>query len=191
MAERVKQHHESHESHEELVGKEHHERAEKSRHEALNKAKHEQSETNLAKLREAAKAEATAAEKTPAEVEKTDEPDTTIGLPHLLKTDAYKQTIKRIQQRLGSRDRVLSKVVHNKTVESISNMSAQTVARPSGLLGGSICAFLGSLLLLYSAKHYGFRYNYLMFFIFFVGGFSVGLALELVIWFFYSRKRRF
>ncbi len=192
MAEKIKQQHEAHESHEQLVSNEHQEKAEKGRHEAAEKAKQEQSEVNIAEIRELAAAEAKAAEETNVnEAESNDDSSTLIGLPGLLKTDAYKKTLKRVQQRLKPADRTLSKIVHNKTVESISNVGAQTMARPSGLLGGSICAFLGSLVLLYSAKHYGFRYNYFMFFIFFVGGFLVGLGIELLIWLVYTRKHRF
>jgi hypothetical protein len=191
MSEQLK-HHESHKGHEQLVTEEHQDHAEKARQAAAEKAKQERSELNLAKLREQAKTEAKDSSETKAlETPDANEPSTPLGMQHLLKSDAYKQGLKRIQQRLSSPNRAFSKVVHNKAVETISNVSATTVARPSGLLGGSICAFLGSLILLYSAKHYGFRYNYLMFAIFFVGGFVVGLVLELLIWLFYSRRHRF
>lgn len=192
MSEKHKIQHETSQSHEELVSNEQHEKAEKSRQEALEKAKQEQSEVNLAELREQAKAEAESTDDvTINEAENANEPDGVIGFQNLLKTDAYKQTLKRIQARLTPADRAFSKVVHNKAIDSVSNVGAKTVARPSGLLGGSICAFLGSLGLLYSAKYYGFRYNYLMFFIFFIGGFAIGLLLEVVIWLFVKRKRRF
>jgi hypothetical protein len=61
----------------------------------------------------------------------------------------------------------------------VSGATGQTLARPSGLLGGGICALLGSLIYLYLAKHIGFNYNYLLFVLFFGGGFIIGLVIEL------------
>lgn len=191
MSEQLKKHEQSQNS-ETLVSQEQHEHAEKQRHAAAEKASKERSEINLAELRKHAKAEAEdAAKAKQKESEPHDEPDTPIGTQHAIKSQVYKQTLQRVQSHLSKPNQALSKVVHNKTVDTISNVGAQTVARPSGLLGGSICAFIGSLVLLYSAKHYGFRYNYLMFILFFVGGFFVGLILELIIWAVYSRRHRF
>jgi hypothetical protein len=97
-----------------------------------------------------------------------------------LKQTAYKRTLAQVQRHLPRRFRSFSKVVHNPTVEAVSNVGAQTVARSSGLLGGSVCAFLGTLVFWYYSKHYGFRYNYSLMLLFFVGGFAVGLVLEVV-----------
>jgi len=182
------EHHKNHEA-----GKDHKEHAErvKNHHErAAEHAKKELSEVNLAKLREEAKTHAEVAAKT-TEKHQDKEPEATLGTPHTLKAHAYEQSLKRLQKKLSKPDRALSKVVHNKTVEAISGVGASTVARPSGVLGGSICAFVGSVLLLYMARHYGFRYNYLLLFILFVGGFMLGSLIELVVWATYSRKRHY
>lgn len=106
--------------------------------------------------------------------------DDTPGVQQAMKNRAYKREIAKIQTKLPPTSRRFSKIIHNKTVESISDIGAQTVARPSGLLGGSIAAFVGSLVLYFLAKQYGFRYNYLMMFILFVGGFVVGGLVELL-----------
>ena len=98
-----------------------------------------------------------------------------------LKKDAYKKTMRHVRTRLSKPEKTFSKVVHNKTVENISEVGANTIARPSGILGGGICALLGSIFLVYMAKHYGFEYNYLLFFILFVGGFFVGMIAELFV----------
>ena len=191
MAERII-HPEQSKHHEKVVSKEHLEHAEKQRTHAAERAKKERSELNLEKLRQAAKEEAASKEAHDHHKhDQADEPDTPIGTQRSIKAQAYRQTMRRIQSRLPKVSRAFSKIVHNKTVDAVSNVGAQTVARPSGLLGGSICAFIGSVVLLYSAKHYGFRYNYLVFFILFIGGFLLGSLLELLIWTFYSRKRRF
>jgi hypothetical protein len=98
-----------------------------------------------------------------------------------LRQDTLNRTLTHIRKQLPTGERVLSKVIHQPAVEAISNVSAKTVARPSGILMGSICAFAGSSFFLWMAKRYGFQYNYLLFLILFAGGFLVGLFLELVI----------
>lgn len=190
MAEKII-HPEHHKAHEAVDHKEHHERVHKHHESAAEQAKKELSEVNLSKLREQAKTHAETASHKTVEKHQDKEPDTPIGTQHALKATAYEQSLKRIQKHLSKPDRALSKVVHNKTVDALSNVGAQTIARPSGILGGSICAFLGSLILLYSAKHYGFRYNYLMLIILFVAGFLIGSILELIIWATYTRKRHY
>lgn len=192
MAERII-HPERHgKQHEALTSKEHHKHAEKQRHHAAEQAKKERSQVNLEKLRKAAEEAAKPKEAHHKKQEQAhDSHNTVIGTQKALKSQAYAQTLQRVQRHLPKTSRVFSKMVHNKTVDAISNVGAQTIARPSGLLGGSICAFIGSLALLYSAKHYGFRYNYLVFALLFVGGFFVGGLLELLVWAFYSRRRRF
>lgn len=111
------------------------------------------------------------------------------GVQQSMKNRTYKRELTKIQTKLSKPDKAFSKIIHNKTVETISNVGAQTLARPSGLLGGSIFAFIGSLLTYYMARHYGFRYNYLVMFLLFAVGFAAGAAIELLVWT-TSRKRR-
>ncbi len=96
-----------------------------------------------------------------------------------LKDMAYRRTLKRAQNKLPAPVRAFSKIVHNPTVDAASEITGKTIARPSGVLAGGIFAFLGSSLFLYITKHYGYEYNYLLFALFFVGGFFAGLLLEL------------
>jgi hypothetical protein len=107
---------------------------------------------------------------------------------HELKSIALQRTLVRVRRHLSGPNRLLSKVIHQPAVQAVSEAGAKTIARPSGLLLGSFTALLGSSFVLYLAKHYGFRYNYLLVFVLFVGGFVVGLALEFVIWL--LRRRR-
>lgn len=190
MSERII-HPESHKSHESHDSSEHHERLQKHHESAAEKARQEASELNLAKLREQAKVHAETATHKTVEKHANKEPDTTIGTQSSLKAHAYEQSLKRVQKKLSKPDRTLSKVVHNKTVEAVSNVGAQTIARPSGILGGSICAFIGSVGLLYAAKHYGFRYNYLMLVLLFVAGFLLGSAIELIVWAAHTRRNNY
>ncbi len=103
------------------------------------------------------------------------------GLHRDLKQSAYKRTLERTQNSLNGPEKALSKVIHAPVVETISTVTGNTVARPSGILGGSIFALIGTLLLTYFTRRYGFSYNYLIFVILFAGGFTAGLIVELFI----------
>jgi hypothetical protein len=105
----------------------------------------------------------------------------TFGTNKQLKADSYKRALKRVRTDLNVPERTLSRVVHQKTVESVSNVAAKTVARPSALLGGGIGAFVGSAILLYISHHSGFTYNYTVIFVLFIGGFFAGSLAELII----------
>jgi hypothetical protein len=98
-----------------------------------------------------------------------------------LKRMSFQRVVGRLQNRLPWPEKALSKAIHQPVVDKISSIGEKTVARPSGLLGGGICAFVGSSVFLWAAKHYGFTYNYLLFFLFFVGGFVLGMIIELCI----------
>ena len=91
------------------------------------------------------------------------------------------RTLKRIQKELPASQRTLSKIIHTKPVEVLSTAGEKTIARPAGLLGGGLLALIGSIVTLYTAKHYGFRYNLLLFFMLFVLGYLVATLLELII----------
>lgn len=104
-----------------------------------------------------------------------------LGTQHELKADAYSRTLQKIRKDLSAPERVLSRVIHNPVIENLSNVSGKTVARPSGILGGGIVGILGSSAVLYMAKHYGFQYNFLVFFLLFVGGFALGILAEVLL----------
>jgi hypothetical protein len=105
-----------------------------------------------------------------------------------IKSEAYKRTLTRTQKSLSPPARAFSKLVHNPAIDTISEVGAKTVARPSGILAGGIFACLGSGLFLWISKHYGYEYNFLLFALFFIGGFGVGLIIELLVRLF-RRKR--
>lgn len=98
-----------------------------------------------------------------------------------MKAQTYARTLGRIRGRLSKPNQVMSKIMHNNVVDTISNSVSKTVARPSGILGGGIVALAGSSVLLYMAKHYGFKYNFFSFFILLAGGFVLGLLVELLV----------
>lgn len=182
---------EQHESHNKHVEHEHQERANKHITEQAEQARREKSAENIEKIKELAKAHAETADAVNLGETPPSEADSMVGMQHSLKATAYERTLARVQQRLPKTARVFSKAVHNPAVDKISTVGAETVGRPSGLLGGSICAFLGSVITLYYSKHYGFKYNYLVLFILFVAGYMVGAIIELLVWFFHGRKQRY
>lgn len=95
-----------------------------------------------------------------------------------LRQDSLKRTLKKTRKHLTSAERALSKAVHQPVIDAISKVGANTIARPNGILAGSIIALAGSSYLLYSAKRYGFEYNYWVMFLLFAGGYVAGLIVE-------------
>lgn len=104
------------------------------------------------------------------------------GLHGAMKQESYERSISRVQQKLSTPEKAFSKVVHNKTVENVSESIGKTAARPSGILGGGIVSLVGSFIVLYMSKKYGFEYNFIMFFIFMALGFVAGVIIELAIY---------
>ena len=165
--ENSKQHHEKkhevepkhHESHHKLSAHEKQEQLDAIRQEVS----HEAQPINKEKI------DATSSEKTKA-------PQGPINKE--LKNMMRARTLTRIRKELKAPDKVLSKVIHSKPVETASAIGEKTIARPKGLLGGAIIALFGTLVTLYMAKHYGFRYNLLLFFMLFVVGYAISTLFE-------------
>ncbi len=112
----------------------------------------------------------------------------TAGSAHMDRKTAYKQILTKVRQHLSKPERAFSKLIHQPTIEKVSEASSKTVARPSGILGGGLVAFFGSLLLIYLARRYGFEYSYTIYLVTYIGGFFAGVGLELLI--FAIRKAR-
>ena len=105
------------------------------------------------------------------------------------KKTTLNRKLKQVQRELPVTDRALSKVIHQKTIRAVSEASAKTLTRPSGLLGGGLLAFIGTSAYLFFTKYIGIPYNYGIFVLLFIGGFILGLLLELVVWSMTSRHR--
>lgn len=118
-------------------------------------------------------------EVTVGEKEQPKSPD--FGTYKEMKGQTYKRSLKHIQRQLSGPERTMSKVMHQKTIDTVSEGLGKTVARPSGILGAGIVALAGTSFLLYMAKKYGFEYNPLMFFALILTGFVIGIILELFI----------
>lgn len=103
-----------------------------------------------------------------------------------LKAETLRRTLNRARKHLSKPDRAVSKAIHQPLVDAMSKVGEKTIARPTGLLTGALCALIGSAYVFYTAKHYGFNYNYSIAFLLFGGGYLLGLVIELII---YSIKR--
>lgn len=95
-----------------------------------------------------------------------------------LKDMAYSRTMTRIRKHLSLPSRVFSKAIHSNVIDKPSEIIGNTVARPSGLLGGAFIAAIGSTILLWLTKHFGYTYNYLVVVLLFVLGLVFGLTVE-------------
>lgn len=98
-----------------------------------------------------------------------------------LKNVTLRRELKQIRSHLSMPQRVFSRLVHQPVVRTISEGTAKTVSRPTGLLGAGLMAFIGTSAYLYLARHMGFPYNSGVFLALFVGGFTLGLLLELLV----------
>jgi hypothetical protein len=98
-----------------------------------------------------------------------------------LKNIAFNRVMKRTQRHLKPHERNFSKFIHKPSIDKVSEFGSKTLARPSGIVGGAALALLGSSVLLYLSKHYGFEYNNLLFLILFGVGFVLTVSIELLI----------
>jgi hypothetical protein len=97
-----------------------------------------------------------------------------------LKEMAYQRLLTRARRHMSPYSRVMSRVIHQPVVDSISEVTAKTVGRPSGILGGGLVALAGTSAYYYIAKHYGYNYNSFVFLLLLVIGFMLGWTIELV-----------
>lgn len=105
-----------------------------------------------------------------------------------LKSEAFYTSLARLHPGLSVLERRFSKVIHQPTIDRLSETSSKTVARPISLLTGGLIALVGSSLVLFMAYQYGFRYNLLLFFVLLASGYLLGLIIEAIR--FFARGRR-
>ncbi len=97
-----------------------------------------------------------------------------------MKKNTLKNELTIIRHNLPTSQKILSMTIHQPLIKKASDISANTVTRPVGLLGGGVFAFVGSLVYLMLDKYIGLQYNYLFFVIFFVFGYVFAVLLELI-----------
>ncbi len=95
-----------------------------------------------------------------------------------LKDTAYDRTMVRVQKKLALPDRALSKLIHSPLIDKPAEVAGKTIARPSGMLGGALFSLIGTSLVLWLARKYGYEYNYLIALLTFAAGIVLGLLVE-------------
>jgi hypothetical protein len=97
-----------------------------------------------------------------------------------LKTASWSRQMTRTRKRLNPLDRAASKLIHSPIVDKPSEFIGKTIARPQGMLWGSIIAFFGTSALLWTTNYYGYEFNYLLVILLFLGGSLLGTAIEVL-----------
>jgi hypothetical protein len=164
-------HHTSHEQ------EKHSHEAEQKRHEIKKTESKTQSKEEIYKQLEVAIANKEAREKA-EKIEHHDRPHHYIT--RAVKNGVYKHTLKNVQTHLKPRERRFSKIVHNDTIESLSELGANTVARPNAILGGGIVMVFGGLALLLTARYFGFTIPMSSLLALYVIGFALLLVVDIV-----------
>jgi hypothetical protein len=70
--------------------------------------------------------------------------------------ESYTKIITRVQSELPASNRLFSKIIHYKPVETLSEFIGSTIARPNSILFGAIFAFISTLILYIMAKTIGY-----------------------------------
>lgn len=97
-----------------------------------------------------------------------------------LKNLAYYRTLRRTRKQLSFADRQLSRLIHYRAVDRLSELGGKTVARPSALLGSGLAGLVGGGGYYWLAKNYGYEYRFSLFLILLAGGLAAGLGVELL-----------
>lgn len=121
-------------------------------------------------------------------VESEDAPQQTI-ITKEIKELAYRRIMSRTRRQLSPPSRIMSRFIHQPVVNAVSEKVAQTVGRPSGLIGSGTAAFVGTTAYYFIAKHYGYEYNFSIFLLLLTAGLVAGWVIE-VIWRLIKRSTR-
>jgi tetrahydromethanopterin S-methyltransferase subunit G len=108
-----------------------------------------------------------------------------------IKAETFTHTMRRVRKSLTPSERRVSKFIHKPVVERTSELAAKTVARPFGILGGSVIGLVAMVITLMAAKRVGTEIPYTIFPLFFAGGYLITVGLELFIRLFKRRKHRY
>jgi cation transport ATPase len=152
--------------------------AEKKHHERSNVEEKKQSKDEIYKQIEVALANKEARKKEEQEAQHHDRPHHYITKS--VKRGVYKHTMKNVQTHLKPSERRFSKIVHNETVETLSELGASTVARPNAILGGGIAMVFGGLALLLTARYFGFTIPMSSLIALYVVGFVLLLVVDII-----------
>ena len=83
-----------------------------------------------------------------------------------------------VRKDLKLHEKTLSKIIHQPSIEKASEFAGKTIARPSGIMGATIAAFIGLLFVYGVAKFAGFELSGSEMPLLLVIGFVLGLFIE-------------
>lgn len=112
------------------------------------------------------------AESAPAETERT------TPARKSERQQAYEAIMSDARADMPPAQRAFSKLIHNRVVESTSEVVGSTVARPNAILSGSFTAFIVVLGVYLVARHYGYPLSGSETIIAFAGGWLIGLLFD-------------
>jgi len=96
------------------------------------------------------------------------------------RNSVYKTELKKIQKDMPIVQKVFSKVIHNSSVEKISETSQNTIFRPSALIAGSIAGLTLGILVYVIAIINNYSLGNLEIFAFAILGAMIGLVIEYI-----------
>jgi hypothetical protein len=120
-----------------------------------------------------------------------DTPSSRAFLPSLESaTETLAKTLVAIRRNLTPSEKRFSKAIHDPIIETISEATAKTLARPYAILSGGVVACAGSSLYMYYTRHLRYRYNYFVPILLFFAGLIAGAAVEVLYKTYQHRRKR-
>ena len=104
------------------------------------------------------------------------------------KEHTYNVTMSHTQNRLPAISKAFSRILHQPLIDNASEVLAGTIARPSGILGAGVFAFIGLALMLFFARHNGFALSGFEFLLFIIVGWILGVFIEMLNRFYKKRR---
>lgn len=154
-----------------------HEQLEKRRSQETEKATREKDVKSTAQeaLKEAKESQS------PLRTEKTAKrPERSRPLSRKELDHAFNNEMSAIRLHMSPVSRSFSKVIHNKTIEKVSDIAGNTIARPNAILTGSLAAFIMVLGVYLIAKYFGYSLSGSETMITFLLGWMIGLIIDYI-----------
>ena len=103
---------------------------------------------------------------------------------------SFKSQMQNVQADLGPGSRLISRLIHVKPIEKMSDIASSTIARPNAMLYGSIAAFVTITILYFVARYYGYKLSGFETIAAFCIGWLLGILYDYLSTLFRGRKPR-
>lgn len=97
-----------------------------------------------------------------------------------VKLGAFNNVMSDTRSKLGKRDALASKIIHNGAVEQASELASKTIARPNQMLTAGLLMVIVGLVALMLAKRYGFELPLSVFIAIYIITYALSLLFELL-----------